>query len=102
MKEDNNRTSDFHWPDIEHILDVYMQWYKLVVLTILAVGAALLVTYAYVTTASFRFFTLCMKALCKSVGCACNLFQCMIRKIVRHGISCLYSTKHAKATEKLL
>ncbi|KAK6756360.1 hypothetical protein RB195_014647 [Necator americanus] len=85
-----NVTSDFEWPDAGHIVDVYWQWYKTVLLTVLIVGLALLISYLYLTTA-------CGRLLCKIsatlIRIACNAIKLLIY------IAC-FSCKHVFSTKR--
>ncbi|VDL80653.1 unnamed protein product [Nippostrongylus brasiliensis] len=98
----HNITSDFEWPDFSHILDVYLQWYKTVVLTVLAVGLALLLSYYYLTTA-------CGRLLHKVVRTACYIIRGAVRMTIAVGTSicklCVrqhHVLKQQKVTPKLL
>ncbi|VDL80188.1 unnamed protein product [Nippostrongylus brasiliensis] len=84
----HNITSDFEWPDISHILEVYWQWYKIVVATVVAVGLALLISYLYLTTACNQMLYCAGNILVTIVGSTSRFFWYMvsspIKKLCKH------------------
>ncbi|KAK5971606.1 hypothetical protein GCK32_022899 [Trichostrongylus colubriformis] len=45
FQQEHNDTSGFQWPDFGHIVDVYLHWYKIVIITLASVVIALILTY---------------------------------------------------------
>ncbi|KAK5971382.1 hypothetical protein GCK32_019047 [Trichostrongylus colubriformis] len=58
FRHNHNSTAEFRWPDLSHLVTIYLQWYKVVVITVLAIGGALALSYFYLLSACR--FTLCL------------------------------------------
>ncbi|VDP49270.1 unnamed protein product [Heligmosomoides polygyrus] len=102
VDQNHNNTSEFHWPDISHILDIYLQWYKTLVITIAAVAVAVLLSYVYLTTACGRFFRVCIYILTRIFACAWRMFTCVACLSFKHVGALFTKRRITKADVKLL
>lgn len=102
VHQNHNNTSEFHWPDISHIVDIYLQWYKTLVITIASVAVAVLLSYVYLTTACGRFFRVCIYILTRIFACAWRMFTCVACLSFKH-VGALFTKRSiTKADVKLL
>ncbi|RCN34190.1 hypothetical protein ANCCAN_19965 [Ancylostoma caninum] len=102
VHQQHNYTLDFQWPDISHMFSIYMQWYKMVIVTVAAVAGALLLTYLYLTTACGRLLRLIFRIIAKTAECAWKLVKCMIISISLHVFGDIFGRMKEKTTEKQL
>ncbi|VDL87421.1 unnamed protein product [Nippostrongylus brasiliensis] len=102
VQQKHNKTSEFRWPDVNHIVDIYLQWYKSLLCTVAVVALALLLTYMYVTTACGRIMRFFLCIIARILACVWKTVQCMSSFLVRRVCLSSNGTMKEKGLEKLL
>lgn len=62
-----NDINEIQWPDIYHIADVFLQWYKTLILALGALVFALLVTYVFISTCGFQLLRCMFRMICRVI-----------------------------------
>ncbi|KAK6751721.1 hypothetical protein RB195_003250 [Necator americanus] len=102
IQSDHNRTSDFQWPDLNHILDIYLQWYKYLLITMISVAGALLMSYLYLPKVCTKATMICIKTIFKIIKYGWNILLCIFSVFLMQLIIPFRKGKKDKNNEKLL
>ncbi|KAK5966975.1 Integrase catalytic domain-containing protein [Trichostrongylus colubriformis] len=85
MLEGNSTTyNTFQWPDISHVVDVILNWYKTLLFGLAVLALVLLLSYIYLPTVGLRMCRLLTQSVLTLLGCPLKVMVHLLRKLRGH------------------